>query len=251
MYNPDKTLSLALDIGEHMLISGGEVSRVENTILRICSACNFKRADVFCITSVIIVGIENEDGTHITQTRRIYNHETDMLKLERLNLLSRHICENHPESDEINRELKSILAPKKRIRISVLIGYIITATALCINFGGHIYDGIVSGIIAVAMYFINTYFKLKSVNIIIYTVLCSIISGSLAILFINLGFGIHTDKIMIGNVMLLIPGISTINSVRDLLCGDIMSGLLRLIAAVLIAVSIACGFAIPILLWGM
>ena len=39
-----------------------------------------------------------------------------------------------------------------------------------------------------------------------------------------------------------------INSIREMLCGDVMSGLMRLIESLIIALSIACGFAVPILL---
>ena len=58
------------------------------------------------------------------------------------------------------------------------------------------------------------------------------------------------DKIMIGGIMLLIPGIAMTNSVRDMLIGDIMSGWLRLLSALLIAGAIACGFALSIILIG-
>ena len=45
-----------------------------------------------------------------------------------------------------------------------------------------------------------------------------------------------------------IPGLMLINSIREMLCGDVMSGLMRLIESLIVALSIACGFAVPILL---
>lgn len=47
--------------------------------------------------------------------------------------------------------------------------------------------------------------------------------------------------------MLYIPGTQMTNSIRDILCGDIMSGLLRLIEAVMLAIAIALGFATSIM----
>ena len=55
---------------------------------------------------------------------------------------------------------------------------------------------------------------------------------------------------MIGEVMLLIPGIAMTNSIRDMLLGDTMSGILRLCEALLMAISIALGFGISIILLG-
>ena len=55
---------------------------------------------------------------------------------------------------------------------------------------------------------------------------------------------------MIGNIMLLIPGMALTNSIRDLLCGDIVAGLLRLVESLLIALAIAAGYSIPLILLG-
>lgn len=52
------------------------------------------------------------------------------------------------------------------------------------------------------------------------------------------------DKIIIGNIMLLIPGLAFCNGLRDLIVGDTISGGLSLSEALLSALAIAFGFAI-------
>ena len=49
-----KVLKYAMEIGECMLVSGAGVSRVEDTISRICKAYGAKEANVFSITSSIV-----------------------------------------------------------------------------------------------------------------------------------------------------------------------------------------------------
>ena len=56
------------------------------------------------------------------------------------------------------------------------------------------------------------------------------------------GLGSNVNKIIIGNIMLLIPGIALTNSLRDMISGDIMSGMLRFLDAVLVAAAIAAGY---------
>ena len=53
---------------------------------------------------------------------------------------------------------------------------------------------------------------------------------------------LNLDKIMIGDIMLLIPGIAATNSIRDMLMGDTISGMMRLIESILWAGALACGF---------
>ena len=55
---------------------------------------------------------------------------------------------------------------------------------------------------------------------------------------------------MIGNIMLLIPGVLLTNSFRDFISGDMISGLLHLSEAIITAVCVAGGFIIAIILTG-
>ena len=55
---------------------------------------------------------------------------------------------------------------------------------------------------------------------------------------------------MIGDIMLLIPGLMSTNAIRDVLIGDTLSGIIRLIAALLLAAALALGFMGAIILFG-
>ena len=70
----DFVLEYALDIGEQMVICGAEISRVEDTIERICRAYGAERIDVFSITSCIIATLkmEGEPPAHTLQQHRLY-----------------------------------------------------------------------------------------------------------------------------------------------------------------------------------
>ena len=50
----DIVLCTALDIGEHLLKNGAEVSRVEDTIERICFAYGAAHVESFSITTLIV-----------------------------------------------------------------------------------------------------------------------------------------------------------------------------------------------------
>ena len=60
----------------------------------------------------------------------------------------------------------------------------------------------------------------------------------------------YLDKIIIGDIMLMIPGISLTNSVRDMLLGDTLSGTMRLVESLLWAGAQAAGFMAAIWLMG-
>ncbi len=53
---------------------------------------------------------------------------------------------------------------------------------------------------------------------------------------------ISTDMVMIGDIMLLIPGVAMTNATRDMLSGDTISGVMRFVESLLWAVALALGF---------
>ncbi|MFQ7474032.1 MAG: threonine/serine exporter family protein, partial [Anaerovoracaceae bacterium] len=59
------------------------------------------------------------------------------------------------------------------------------------------------------------------------------------------------EPIIIGSIMLFVPGVAITNSIRDFLSGDMLSGIARMTEAVLTAVSLAAGAGVMLKLWGV
>ena len=232
----EEVLTCAINIGEQLLVSGAEISRVEDTIRRICNAYGIRQSHIFSIASCIIVTLETKERKWITQTRRILSYGTDMWKLDRLNDLSRRICATQPSFAVIDQQYEKILkGPTYSPAVQCGI-YAMTAGAF------------VGALIRVTLYALSA-IKLKAI---FSNILCSLISGMACILVCYLGIGQHVEMIMIGNIMLLIPGVLMTNSFRDFISGDMISGLLHFSEAMITAVCVAAGFILSkILLGGM
>lgn len=246
----EQMLSLAMDIGKSMIKCGAEINRVEETVIRICYAYGMKQTDIFSVISMMFATTVDENGKTYTQSRRVISYSNNLQRLEKLNSLSRKICASPGSIEDARKELDEINYEKSPFHVTALIGNMIAAGAFAVFFGGTLLDGLAALIIAVVIYLMNTLIKARGMNKLFYTALCSAISGAMAFIFVKIGFGNNPDMIMIGDIMLIIPGLMLINSVREMLCGDVMSGLLRLLEAIIIASAIACGFALPILFFG-
>ena len=85
---------------------------------------------------------------------------------------------------------------------------------------------------------------------IIYTVVACFLAGLLAQACVGIGFGVNLDLIMIGDIMLFIPGLVIVNGVREFFYADILTGLYRLVEALLIAGAIAAGYAVSLMMGG-
>ncbi len=246
----ENVLSLALDLGKGMVQCGAEINRVEETVRRICYAYNIKKTEVFSVISMVYATVISEKGETHTQMRRIYSNAVNFRRLENLNALSRKICAETPGIDEVRKELEDILTDTRHFDFFVCLGHIVAAMSFTVFFGGSLLDAVAAAPIALIVYLMNLYIKANGVNRLFFTALSAAVIGFLAEIFVHFGFGHNSDMIMIGDVMLIIPGLMLINSVREMLCGDVMSGLLRLLESIILAMAIACGFAVAILAVG-
>lgn len=238
-----------LNLGEMMLGVGAEIKRVEDTLIRMGKAYGADKMNVFVITSSIVITMHFPDGQELTQTRRIMDESgTNFTKLEALNELSRSCCENPLSTEELKKQLEQL--NKKPSQALFCIGSVLGAGSFAIFFGGTFLDGMCAAMFALFICLLQNKLKRLCPNNMIFNLLCSFLTGIGICLLTKVYPPLHLDKIMIGDIMLLIPGIAMTNSVRDILVGDTISGVMRLIESLLWAGSIAFGFMLAIRLIG-
>ena len=71
-------------------------------------------------------------------------------------------------------------------------------------------------------------------------------SALTAVFLVSLGLGEHVDQIIIGALMALVPGIALTNAMRDIMAGDMVSGISKAAEALLIGAAIALGTALSL-----
>jgi len=243
-------LSGLLDMAEAMLMTGAEISRVEDTITRMGLAYGAENMDVFVITSCIIITIGLPDGSNLTQTRRVLvAGGTDFLKLEKFNDLSRRCCAGQVDSSALSEEVKAI-SELSNGRWRSYLGSVLAAGSFTVFFGGSIFDSLVASVFALLICWFQEKILPISMNQLSFNLICSVMVGVLTGICTNFLTFLHMDKIMIGYIMLLIPGMAMTNAVRNILGGNTISGIIRLIEAVLWAAALALGFMIAIFVTG-
>lgn len=244
-------LGMALDAGELLLQSGAEVSRVEDTIQRLCRRCGFARVDVFTITSSIVVTARLPGECSFTQTRRILTRNTDLGKVEQVNALSRRFCAGQMGPDAFAAALEQVRGEQPAPAWLPLVLYMVISWSLSVFFGGSWWDGAAAAISGMALYAMIRMSAVLQMNSLLQTAVCSAVTALTVVLLVEAGVGTHPDKIMIGNIMLLIPGIQLTTSLRDMINGDTISGVLNLSEALLKAISVALGFSLVLLAGGV
>lgn len=245
----DEVLCTAMDVGEGILRCGGEIHRVEDTISRICYAYHAAHVEVFSISSLVIASIRMPDGGYSSQTRRILDTTNDLHRLSQYNEISREICDGRINLPEAQIRLKQAKRSRPYPAWLSGIGAAFAAGGFALFFGGTILDGLAAAVIGLLIILLGAY-RPPYMNAMAHSILRSFVAGVFAELAVHVGFGNNLDKVMIGTIMLLIPGLAIASSARDMLCGDIVTGAVRLLQSLLLAAVIALGYGAAMLLMG-
>ena len=245
----DRILCLTLDLGEHMLRCGGEIHRIEDTMERILRAYGAAHVDIFVITSLVMATVRMPDGSYSTQIRRVWATSKNLYRLEQFNAISRRICQEKLSFDEVERLLYRAKHARPYPSIWVVLGSVMAAGAFAMFFGGSWRDGIGAALVGFVLALLDR-IEIRAINQMAKTVLLSFVLGLLSFTVVRLGIGQDLGFVTIGAIMLLIPGLDTGNALRDLLCGNLLSGTLRIVQSLLLAIMIAFGYAASILLTG-
>ena len=237
----DYLLCLALDVGEGMLKNGGEVGRVEDTIERICRAYGAQHVEVFTIVSMITAAVRMPDGSYSSQLRRVKQTGNDLGMLESLNALSREICRTTPELDLVDERIRAMKKSRQYPVWLSLLASAAGAAAFCLFFGGDLLDALVTFGIGALIYFI-TNFSSKRISSMARTVISSFTASLIAALLSMAIPTLGVDYIIIGAIMLLVPGLMFATAMRDLFWCDLLAGTLKILQALLQTVMIGFGY---------
>lgn len=234
-------LELSVDLGYRLAMNGAETFRIEESIRRILSTYGIE-SEVFAIPNCLTVSIETADGQPMTRMRRIGFHGNDLDTVEKYSNLSRKICSEKPEPIKAREWLQQVDASIRSYSLPILLlGNFLGAFGFCIVFGGSFVDGLCSGISGILIGLINYFLGKRKVNPFFNTIASAFFMAFASYTMGALGIARSTDTVIIGALMILVPGLIFTNAMRDIIFGDTNSGINRIVQVLLVAAAIALG----------
>lgn len=238
----EKLLNLGTELGYQLMYSGAEIYRVEESVFRLLCAYGLQ-PQVFAIPNCLIVCIQTPDGRPMTGMRRIPPHGTDIELLEACNDLCRRLCRNTLPVSQAREELDRLSAGHRAHSLKTLLfGYTITSAFFAAFFGGGLPDALCAALCGLAVGAWMLHFS-KSAHVggFFKTLIGAAIASLMALLFTELWPQGNLYAVTIGTLMVLVPGMALTNAMREVMAGDILSGLNRTADSILTAVAISLG----------
>lgn len=245
MADYDELLNLSAEIGELLLQNGAEIYRVEESMERLFTAYGVE-SQVYCVPTTIIATIVTPEGENVTKGVRVRSRGTDFDKVMAVNDLCRRACRETPAFSKIREELARIRQRRRYSLPVTCLGWALVASSFTLIFGGNFADAACAFLPAIVVCLAQYGLGRLEANQFFSLMVESFLIGVFAILSVRLGLAQNSDKIIIGTLMILVPGLALTNCIRDILAGDLMSGVAKIAEVFLIGVFIALGAAIAV-----
>ena len=234
-------MDLSITLGHRLAMSGAETFRVEDSMFLVLKAYGID-AEVFATTNYLTVSIKGENGKPMTRMRRIGIHGNDLDAVERYSNLSRRLCACAPDPAIAQQWLKETDDSRRSYSIwAYFLGHFLGAAGFAIMFGSTFTDCLLSGVCGLIIGAVSLLMDKFNPNQFFRIIISAFVMALAAYAMKGIGLAYNADTVIIGALMLLVPGLLFTNALRDIINGDTNSGLNRVIQVFLIAIAIALG----------
>ena len=180
----------------------------------------------------------------MTRMRRIGFHGNNLDAVERLNGLSRTLCSRAPDPREGQIWLQAVKRSSQVYSLPIfLLGAFLGAGGFSLFFGGGWIDGLAGGLCGILVGLVNRFMDKLKANPFFSTIAASFLMSLVAYTLGAAGLTPSPDAVIIGALMILVPGLLFTNAMRDIIYGDTNSGINRCVQVIIIAMGSALGTA--------
>jgi uncharacterized membrane protein YjjP (DUF1212 family) len=247
MADTKEILILAVEIGDEMLRSGAEIYRVEDSIIHILDAYGLNDFDVYVLSNGIFASANENLEDSCSVIRHVPLSSIHLGKIIALNQLVRDICDHRCTIAEARVRLMNCCGMPAYTVWLQLVASGLGCGAFAFLFGGSAFDALAAVCIGALEQLFMIFCQRKKVPRFLTTLYTSLLISVLSALTVATGLPVMHDKVVIGSIMPVVPGIAFTTSIRDIYNGDYLSGTIHLLDALLTALCIALGVSVPII----
>ena len=241
--------TILLEVGALLMSSGASTHRTRLTLERIARGLGYGIELLITQRALMLTIIEKDQQHFFSRLKRISPHGVNFRMVSGISHLSWNVMEQNWTIVQISDELQRLKSLPHYPRLVVLGLVGLAGSAFCYIFGG----GYIEMTVAFIATFVGLFVRQEAMRVKFNPYLCVYFAAFTASFIAGLAeyfqIGSDPDKAFATSVLFLVPGIPLINSVTDLMEGNIQNGMVRAMNGLMIAFSIAMGlFSVKMIL---
>lgn len=237
-------LELVLEAGRILMESGAEVYRIEETMKLMALSLGIGDFHGYVMNLGLAASGIMPDGE--LETRVITTNEIniDLQKIDAVNSLSRSLKQEKPSLYLLRQSLTTISQLGDYPAWVLSLAYFLGAGGFSLALGSQWLDAMVAALSALLMGMIMGWTGRLVTTTYLKTLLSSSLLTLIVTLFHTVGLGSSRGVILLGALMLLVPGVTFVTAIRELSQGNTVIGSSQFMYALISASSISVGVAV-------
>lgn len=240
-----------LDVGNMLMSSGANTSRIRTTLDRIAGAFDC-HIDLLITHRALMLTISDDAGEHFfSRLKRTSPHGVNFKIVSGISRMSWHALDDHWTLEQLEAELIRLQQVPHYRRWQILLAVSAAGAAFCGLFGGQA----VGMAVAFAATFAGLFVRQEAVRLRFNPYLCiflaAAVSSLLAGLSVKFQWGQNPEAALATSVLYLVPGVPLINCFSDLIDGNIMIGIVRGMNGLMISFAIAAGLLVAFMAYNI
>ncbi len=245
----ESAVSLSFMMGEALLRNGAEIFRVQETMERVAHAYGIEEYNVYVLSNAIFANAVENGERMETKLKFIPGSTIHFGRIAGINQLSREIAHGGVSVEEACARLRRIVDIPYTHAAALTAACGIGSACFSYLFGGTVFDALAALLCGIVLQLFLNEIDRHTVSKFITNLASSALVAFCAVLLFSIGLGDSLDKIIIGSIIRLVPGVALTTSIRDFLNGDYLSGTIRMIDAFLVGGCIAIGVGAVVMLY--
>lgn len=242
-----KIIKIALSTGKTMLENGAETYRVEDTVQRMIESRGIEAVHVFVIPTGIMLSADHNRQT-VTILERVNPQGIDLERIDRANLFSRQFTSGDWSLEYAEKTLQELFNTPTFPKWLRVFASGMGGGFFVLLFGGKFIEFILAYFASAATIYATDAIDSKHLNFFIKNMIGGFIATLFSVISVSLitliGLSATVNMVIIGPLMMLVPGVSLTNGIRDLISGELLAGSAKIMEALFIAIALAFGVGV-------
>ena len=246
----DQILEFTIHLGKNMLETGANIERVNLAMSRVLHAYEISEVSLHTMSTHISISGCDKNGHLGIRQISVDGNSIFLEKLKRLNSLSYQIAEEKPALDTLFPKMEEAMNVKDYPWFVILAGFLVALAGLARIFSASWQELLVIELNTLLLFGLNIIWSRYRINHIITNFIGMFLASAIGLFFTYIGFAQNFYTIAITTAFFLIPGIPMVNSVRNILSGNELNGIVELLKVLLEVVTIVAGLAAALFSFG-
>jgi len=233
--------NVLLDVGAALMSAGASTHRTRLTLERLASGLGYKIELLISQRALMVTVIDENKEHYASRLKRTSPHGVNFKVVSGISRMSWRVYQEDWTIEQIAAELRRLkkLPHYPRLVVLSLVG--LAGSAFCYIFGGGLIEMAVAFVATFAGLFVRQVAIQKKFNPYISVFFAAFTASFIAGIAELLSIGANPAAAFATSVLFLVPGVPFINSVTDMMDGNIQNGIVRLVNGFIIAFCIAMG----------